>query len=100
MLSYAQLKKNANEYTWQLYMYNLLGIPTDKNMPHKFLNINRNVEHMQSNAIRFEEGSWLYWPKASAVTLTKYLYNDTDIVMTIREKDCPVLSYHLRKIPV
>lgn len=34
-------------------------------MPHKFLNIPRKIEKMQTNALMFEGGSWLYFPKAS-----------------------------------
>lgn len=35
---------------------------------HKYFNITRAIEHVQTNAIRFEGGSWLEYPKASDIT--------------------------------
>lgn len=34
--------------------------------PHKWLNVPRRIEKVQSNALMFEGGSWLYFPKAKA----------------------------------
>ena len=96
--SIAQLKAKAKEYTWELYMFNESGIPTQPMLKHKFLNVIRKVEHTQSNSLRFEGGSWLDWPKASATTFSEYLYDKEDVIMTIKEPGFPVLSYHLRLI--
>lgn len=32
---------------------------------HKGMNLPRKIAHKQTNAIRFEDGSWLEYPKAS-----------------------------------
>lgn len=36
---------------------------------HPKLNKARKIEHVQSNAIRFEGGSWLMYPKATEFTI-------------------------------
>ncbi len=40
-------------------------------MPHKYLNIPRKIEKVQTNAIKFEGGSWLEFEKAGAYTFTE-----------------------------
>ena len=35
---------------------------------HKNMGTTREIEHKQSNAIRFVGGSWLQYPKASEIT--------------------------------
>ena len=97
MKSFTEIKKTADKYSWELYMFSNEGIPT-KNLHHKFLNTTRKVEKLQTNAIKFEGGSWLYFPKAEAVKIDKYLNNDTDIILTIKEDNFPVLGYHLRPL--
>ena len=98
--SIAELKKHAQEYVWELYVFNASGNPLEPSLPHKYLHKMRKVEHVQSKSLRLEGGSWLDWPKASETTFAPYLYNKNDVVMTIRSKtpNCPVLSYHLRHI--
>lgn len=96
-ISYTELKKQGDKYTWQLYIYSKSGLPTD-NEHHKFLNIERKVEKLQTNAIKFEGGSWLYFPKVNCIKIDKYLYNGNDLCLTITESGFNVLGYHLRKI--
>ena len=40
---------------------------------HKNLGKTRKIEHKQTNAIRFEGGSWLEYPKASDFEIDKNL---------------------------
>ena len=35
----------------------------------KLINVPREIVHVQTNAIQFAGGSWLYWPKAGQVTV-------------------------------
>lgn len=44
-----------------------------KSEPHKYLNIPRKPIKVQTNAVKFEGGSWLQYPKASQCQFT----NDT-----------------------
>ena len=37
--------------------------------PHKYLGVERTIEHKQTNAIRFSGGSWLEYPKASQFSI-------------------------------
>ena len=97
----AQLKKEALNYSWELYCFNSSGIPTEKNNPHNFLNITRKVEKIQTNGLYFEGGSWLDFPKASQCTFSKYLNNNVDTILTIKagcDKYPLFLSYHLRRV--
>ena len=97
----SQLKKEALNHSWELYCFNSSGIPTEKNNPHKFLNIIRKVVKVQTNGLYFEGGSWLDFPKASQCTFHKYVNNDSDTILTINagcNKHSLYLSYHLRKI--
>jgi hypothetical protein len=40
-------------------------------MPHKYLNIPRAIIKAQTNAIKFEGGSWLYFPPAADFVSTE-----------------------------
>ena len=56
---------------------------------HKYLNVPRKIEHKQSNAIRFEGGSWLYYPKANEFSFE----NDLIIIsyrMNTHKKDSDI----------
>lgn len=53
---------------------------------HRFLNTTRAIEKKQSNAIKFEGGSWLYFPTAAEFKGT----NDGFMVM---EGDTTFLKY-------
>ena len=97
MKSFTAIKKEADKYTWELYCFSNSGLPQD-NQHHKFINQIRKVEKLQSNAIKFEGGSWLYFPKADCVTIEKYLYNDNDVIIKLKEEGFPILGYHLRPI--
>lgn len=96
MKNLSELKKDAKNYTWELYKF--INPETEQNIPHKYLNVPRKIEKLQSNSLMFEGGSWLYFPKSKDISFEKYLYNDNDVIVTIKEDKFPIMSYHLRKI--
>jgi hypothetical protein len=62
--SLAELKRKVKVGT----KIKLVEATTAFGLPHKYLGSVRAVDKVQSNAIRFEGGSYLYWPKASNMT--------------------------------
>jgi hypothetical protein len=71
MNNLSQLKKRAKDYTWEQYHNDWFGGPLPEG--HKLKGLKRKVEKEQTNAIRFEGGSWLNWDKASAIASKKIL---------------------------
>ena len=65
MNSLAQLKREAKKYYWTMEVNTLF--PDGG----KLIGLKRKIEHVQSNSIKFENGSWLDWPKASQLTIVK-----------------------------
>ena len=96
-ITFSKLKQIADSFTWELYNYSDDNNPCN-NLHHKYINIERKVAKKQTNAIMFDNHSWLYWSKAENYTFSKYLYNNVDIILTIKEKDIPFMGYHLRPI--
>lgn len=46
--------------------------------PHRFLGVTREIEHKQTNAIRFTGGSWLYYPTADEFSVQGDIVEITD----------------------
>lgn len=55
-----------------------------KSEPHKYLNIERKPVKVQTNAVKFEGGSWLQYPKA-----TQTIFKDN--TMTIDDGYCTLI---------
>lgn len=95
-----QLKKQATNYTWELYSRSFDGGKTQSSQRHGIGKV-RNVLRVSSTDFIFEnpegEESYLSFPKAKECTFESYLYNDTDTIFTINLGKTQV-KYHLRPI--
>jgi hypothetical protein len=56
------------------------------NQQHKALNVPRKVAKMQTNAVMFEGGSWLYFDKASNWSFADGLATYTDAYIELTYK--------------
>lgn len=75
MNSLAELKRKLTEGTTVTLLYSY-------HPGHKYLNIPRKIEIRQSNAIMFEGGSWLRFPKAKEILF----YGDNPNKFAIRDQ--------------
>ena len=66
MESLAQLKREAKNYTWKQVFNSWTG--GELKYGHKLFGLDRKIIKQQSNALQFDGGSWLEWPKASELT--------------------------------
>ena len=99
-MTLSELKRDATNYTWELYYFSFDGGETQA--AHYAKNKTRKVVSGSSKSITFEDGGELEWPKASQCSFDEYLYNNSDIIFSIEvdnRTDSPtMLSYHLRPI--
>ena len=99
--SLAQLKRDAANYTWQLYSFSPDNGKTQK--PGPFQGLVRTVDKVTSEAVYLSlpSGGSASKPfgKAAYYKFEKYLYNDTDTIVVVQVPGVPVISrYHLRPI--
>lgn len=86
-----ELKKDADKYIWILNQHT---------WGHKAIGVERTVKIKQSNSIMFNDGSWLYYPKASescffmsagdlclAIQLSPEQDQKAQMVYTLKRKD-------------
>lgn len=112
MKTLADLKREAKNYTWEMYYNSLFGGYLQPK--HKFYGLQRRVNKIQSNSLAFEYKesksglSWLDWPKASELSITnkicvggqEKIAGHGEYIVSITpedEKEC-TLYYHLRPI--
>lgn len=111
MKTLADLKREAKNYTWEMYYNSWFGGYLKPGQ--KFYGLQRKVLKTQSNSLRLESptsngGSWLDWPKASELTITDKVFaggqektaDHGEYILTITppdEKECTIY-YHLRPL--
>ena len=62
--------RNLTDIKRRLKVGNIVTMTQHDNYPHgELIGVPREIEHVQSNAIRFTGGSWLYWPRAKDITI-------------------------------
>ena len=95
MKNLAELKRNAQKYTFEMFYHHWEGGILPDN--HKFKNFKRKVKILQTNAIMFEGNSWLYFTKAKDF---KFTDGESLIVMTValNTDGTEVMKYKLRLI--
>lgn len=112
MKTLADLKRNAINYTWEMYYNSGFGgylKPGDK-----FYGLRRKVLKVQSNSLSLQspldinKPSWLEWPKATELTITDKIsaggqekiagHNEFIVLIEpIDPKGCAIF-YHLRPV--
>ena len=97
--SLAQLKREAANYTWQLYSYSHDNGKTEK--PRTFKGLIRTVDNVTSKDLYLSTpsgaSSSMPFGKAENWKFEKYLHNNTDIIVSIQVPETPVVvRYHLR----
>jgi len=99
----AQLKREAANYTWQLYSYSHDNGKTEK--AHPFKDFVRTVDKVASKEIYLStpsgNSSSMPFGKAANWKFEKYLYNDTDVIVVVQVPESSVvMRYHLRPVKV
>lgn len=69
MKNFAELKRNAKNYTWEQYHNDWFGGPLPDG--HKLKGLRRKIIKQQTNSIQFDGGSWLEWDKANCYKFDK-----------------------------
>lgn len=98
--SLSQLKREAANYTWQLYSFSFDGGKTESN--HKFRDMVRTISSVDSQQFWFNTPGHgitsMTFGKASNWSFEKYLYNDIDQIVIVNVPNGPLMRYHLRPI--
>ena len=113
MKTLSDLKREANNYTWEMYYNSWFGGYLQPG--HKFYGKQRKVLKVQSNSLCFEiegqkTGSWLDWPKARELTITDKVFaggqektaGHGEYIICINpadERECTIY-YHLRPVSI
>lgn len=101
MKTLADLKRNAQNYSWEMIFNSWFG--GDLKEGQKFYKLQRTVGKVQTNSLAFNTNgrlSWLDWPKASEIDIIPYDNENGAFVVLITpsdEKEC-AMRYVLRPI--
>lgn len=65
-MNLATLKKTADQFTFEMVRHS--WYPTN----NPLLGLKRTIDIKQTNAIKFNGGSWLYWPTAKNIKINEH----------------------------